>query len=94
MTTTAPGRPGSASCGGGRRRAAAPTSRDEGYLVRLVDSVSPELALVDPEHNCEPMNEVYKPFFKDPLPARSYFGATGFRHAGQLLQIDCIAYID
>src|SRR4051794_4191710 len=49
MTTTAPGRPGSASCGGGRRRAAAPTIRDEGYLVRLVDSVSPELALVDPE---------------------------------------------
>src|ERR1043166_2385998 len=53
-----------------------------------------QVALVDPEHNWEPMNEVYNTLFKDPLPARSYFGATGFRHAGQLLQIDCIAYID
>src|SRR5207247_601934 len=40
---------GTASRDGGRRQAAAPTIRDEGYLVRLVDSVSPELALVDPE---------------------------------------------
>jgi enamine deaminase RidA (YjgF/YER057c/UK114 family) len=53
-----------------------------------------QVALVDPEHNWEPMNDVYNTFFKDPRPARSYFGATGFRHAGQLLQIDCIAYID
>jgi enamine deaminase RidA (YjgF/YER057c/UK114 family) len=53
-----------------------------------------QVALVDPEHNWEPMNEVYNTFFKDPRPARSYFGATGFRHAGQLLQIDCIVYID
>ena len=53
-----------------------------------------QVALVDPEHNWEGMNEVYNTFFKDPRPARSYFGATGFRHAGQLLQIDCIAYID
>ena len=53
-----------------------------------------QVALVDPEHNWGPMNEVYNTFFKDPRPARSYFGATGFRNAGQLLQIDCIAYID
>ena len=53
-----------------------------------------QVALVDPESNWEPMNEVYNTFFKDPRPARSYFGATGFRHAGQMLQIDCIAYID
>lgn len=53
-----------------------------------------QVALVDPEHNWEGMNEAYGPFFKDPKPARSYYGATGFRHAGQLLQIDCIAYID
>jgi hypothetical protein len=25
---------------------------------------------------------------------RSYFGSTGFRRPGQLLQIDCIAYVD
>jgi enamine deaminase RidA (YjgF/YER057c/UK114 family) len=53
-----------------------------------------QVALVDPEHNWEGMNEVYNTFFKNPRPARSYFGASGFRHAGQLLQIDCIAYID
>ena len=53
-----------------------------------------QVALVDPEHNWEGMNEVYITFFKDPKPARSYYGATGFRHAGQLLQIDCIAYIE
>lgn len=53
-----------------------------------------QVALVDPEHNWEGMNEIYNTFFKDPRPARSYFGSTGFRHPGQLLQIDCIAYID
>jgi enamine deaminase RidA (YjgF/YER057c/UK114 family) len=53
-----------------------------------------QVALVDPEHNWAPMNDIYNTFFKEPRPARSYFGATGFRNAGQLLQIDCIAYID
>ena len=38
------------------------------------------------------MNEVYNEFFPEPRPVRSYFGATGFRRPGQLLQIDCIAY--
>src|SRR3984957_10717856 len=53
-----------------------------------------QVALVDPEKNWDGMNEVYDTFFKNPKPARSYFGATGFRRAGQLLQIDCIAYVD
>jgi enamine deaminase RidA (YjgF/YER057c/UK114 family) len=53
-----------------------------------------QVALVDPEKNWEPMNEVYDTFFPEPRPARSYFGATGFRRRGQLLQIDCIAYVD
>jgi 2-iminobutanoate/2-iminopropanoate deaminase len=53
-----------------------------------------QVALVDPEKNWALMNKVYNRYFKDPRPARSYFGATGFRNAGQLLQIDCIAYID
>ena len=39
--------------------------------------------------------QVYYTYFRtSPKPARSYFGATGFRRAGQLLQIDCIAYVD
>jgi enamine deaminase RidA (YjgF/YER057c/UK114 family) len=53
-----------------------------------------QIALVDPEKNWEPMNEVYNTFFPKNRPARSYFGSTGFRRAGQLLQIDCIAYVD
>lgn len=53
-----------------------------------------QVALVDPENNWEPMNEVYNTFFPKNRPARSYFGSTGFRRPGQLLQIDCIAYVD
>ena len=53
-----------------------------------------QVALVDPEKNWEPMNEVYNTFFPKNRPVRSYFGATGFRRPGQLLQIDCIAYVD
>src|SRR5262245_32928598 len=53
-----------------------------------------QVALVDPETNWPPMDEVYNTFFAEPKPARSYFGATGFRRKGQLLQIDCIAYVD
>ncbi|MBK9168288.1 MAG: RidA family protein [Bryobacterales bacterium] len=53
-----------------------------------------QVSLVDPENNWEPMNEVYNTFFPTPRPARSYFGTTGFRRPGQLLQIDCIAYVD
>ncbi|MBL8242141.1 MAG: RidA family protein [Bryobacterales bacterium] len=53
-----------------------------------------QVALVDPEKNWDAMNEVYNTFFPKDRPARSYFGSTGFRRAGQLLQIDCIAYVD
>lgn len=52
------------------------------------------VSLVDPENNWEPMNQAYDTFFPKDKPARSYFGATGFRRKGQLLQIDCIAYVD
>ena len=53
-----------------------------------------QVSLVDPEKNWPGMNDAYNEFFTDPKPVRSYFGATGFRRPGQLLQIDCIAYID
>ncbi|MEX2261488.1 MAG: RidA family protein [Bryobacteraceae bacterium] len=53
-----------------------------------------QVSLVDPENNWEPMNDVYNTFFPKNRPVRSYFGATGFRRRGQLLQIDCIAYVD
>lgn len=51
-----------------------------------------QVSLVDPENNWPGMNEVYDEFFPEPRPVRSYFGATGFRRPGQLLQIDCIAF--
>lgn len=54
--------------------------------------VKVSVALVDPENNWEPMNQEYDKFFPKKKPARSYWGATGFRRKGQLLQIDCIAY--
>ena len=53
-----------------------------------------QVALVDPEKNWQPMDEAYSTFFAKNKPARSYFGSTGFRRPGQLLQIDCIAYVD
>jgi 2-iminobutanoate/2-iminopropanoate deaminase len=53
-----------------------------------------QVSLVDPENNWVPMNEVYEKYFPAPRPVRSYFGTTGFRRKGQLLQIDCIAYVD
>ena len=53
-----------------------------------------QVALVDPEQNWEPMDKTYNTFFPKNRPVRSYFGTTGFRRPGQLLQIDCIAYVD
>ena len=53
-----------------------------------------QVALVDPENNWEPMDQTYNTFFTKNKPVRSYFGTTGFRRRGQLLQIDCIAYVD
>ena len=52
------------------------------------------VALVEPEKNWELMNEGYKGFFGKIPPVRSYFGATGFRRQGQLLQVEAIAYVD
>jgi len=61
----------------------------------LANVLKVQVALVDPEKNWEGMDQVYNTFFTtNPKPARSYFGSTGFRRAGQLLQIDCIAYVD
>lgn len=53
-----------------------------------------QVAIVDPEKNWDAMNDTYNTFFTKDRPVRSYFGTTGFRRPGQLLQIDCIAYVD
>ena len=61
----------------------------------LANVLKVQVALVDPEKNWEGMDQVYNTFFTtSPKPARSYFGSSGFRRPGQLLQIDCVAYED
>ena len=61
----------------------------------LANVLKVQVALVDPEKNWDGMDQVYNTFFTtNPKPARSYFGASGFRRTGQLLQIDCVAYVD
>ena len=65
-----------------------------GHVPDPVCAPVPSIGVAVLLHNWVPMNEVYNTFFPEPRPVRSYFGATGFRRRGQLLQIDCIAYVD
>ena len=60
----------------------------------MADLLQVQVALVDPDRNWEPMNEVYNTRVPEPRPVRSYFGATGFTAPGQLLQVDAIAYVE
>lgn len=60
----------------------------------MEDLLQVQVALVDAERNWEPMNEVYNGLVPEPRPVRSYFGTTGFRNKGQLLQITAIAYVN
>jgi 2-iminobutanoate/2-iminopropanoate deaminase len=60
----------------------------------MADLLQVQVALVDAEKNWEPMNEVYNGKVPEPRPVRSYFGATGFRNKGQLLQVTAVAYVD
>ena len=50
--------------------------------------------LVDPEANWANLQEVFNQYFPEPRPALICFGAAGYRRAGQLLQVDCICYVD
>jgi enamine deaminase RidA (YjgF/YER057c/UK114 family) len=59
----------------------------------MADLLQVQVALVDSERNWEPMNEEYEKRVPEPRPVRSYFGSTGFREPGQLLQISAIAYV-
>ena len=60
----------------------------------MADLLQVQVALVNSAENWEAMNEVYNSRVPEPRPVRSYFGSTGFQIAGQLLQIDAIAYVD
>lgn len=50
--------------------------------------------LVDPEANWANLQEVFNQYFPEPRPALICFGAAGYRRKGQLLQVDCICYVD
>lgn len=54
------------------------------------------MTIADPNKNITPLNEVYRTFFPDAPPVRSYSGcgADQMGRDGILLQIDCIAYVD
>jgi enamine deaminase RidA (YjgF/YER057c/UK114 family) len=54
-----------------------------------------KVSLVDPEKNWPLVDRVLRQRFPEPGPVVSCFGVTGFRRGpGQLLQVECIAYID
>ena len=54
-----------------------------------------KVSLVDPAKNWGAVNDVFLECFPEPRPVCSCFGVTGFRRGpGQLLQVECIAYID
>ena len=56
--------------------------------------LSVRVPLVDPATNERALIEVFNEYFSEPRPALSCFGAAGFRRPGQLLQVECIAYIE
>ena len=54
-----------------------------------------KVSLVEPAKNWPLVNGVLQERFPEPRPVVSSFGVTGFRRGpGQLLQVECIAYID
>ena len=52
-----------------------------------------QVSLVEPEKNWEAVDDVFRQVFPEPRPTLSCFGTPGFRRAGQLLQVDCIASV-
>jgi enamine deaminase RidA (YjgF/YER057c/UK114 family) len=56
--------------------------------------LSVRVSLMDPATNERALIEVFNEYFSEPRPALSCFGAAGFRRPGQLLQVECIAYIE
>lgn len=54
------------------------------------------MTVAEPNRNLPALNEVYRGYFPDPPPVRSYTGC-GVDQMGRdgiLVQIDCIAYVD
>jgi|LauGreDrversion4_2_1035121.scaffolds.fasta_scaffold247321_2 2-iminobutanoate/2-iminopropanoate deaminase len=54
------------------------------------------MTVADPNQNLPALNEVYRGYFPDPPPVRSYSGCgvDQMGRPGVLVQIDCIAYVD
>ena len=60
----------------------------------MAQVLSVRVPLVDPATNERALIEVFNEYFPEPRPALSCFGAAGFRRPGQLLQVECIAYVE
>ena len=60
----------------------------------MADVLSVRVALVEPAKHWAAVTEVFNEHFPEPRPVCSCFGAAGFRRAGQLLQVECICYVD
>ena len=60
----------------------------------MANVLSVRVPLVDPAKNESALVEVFNEYFPEPRPALWCFGVVGFRRPGQLLQAECIAYIE
>ena len=61
----------------------------------MADVLRIKVSLVDPAKNWPAVNAVFQERFPEPRPVVSCFGVTGFRRGpGQLLQVECVAFID
>lgn len=57
----------------------------------MADVLQVQVSLVEPEKNGDVIDDVFRQTFPEPRPVLSCVGAAGFRRAGQVLQVDCIA---
>jgi len=53
-----------------------------------------QVSLVEPEKNWPAVDALFRQAFVEPRPTLSWFGTSGFRRDGQLLQVDCIASVE
>jgi enamine deaminase RidA (YjgF/YER057c/UK114 family) len=60
----------------------------------MANVLTVRVPLVDPAANEPALIEVFNQYFPEPRPALVCFGADGFRREGQLLQVECIAYVE
>jgi len=68
----------------------------EGAGSSMANALKVHMTVVEPNKNIADLNEVYRDYFPDPAPVRSYTGSSAelMGRDGVLVQLDCIAYVD